>query len=321
VYEGEKMKNQKIVNIRAIAIIIVVLGHSIILYSNSWGIYESIYNISFLNKLKEIINLIQMPIFFSISGYLFYYSINKKVTFVNFIKNKFKRLIIPFIFVGLFYMIPIKMLINYPGYNEHGYFYVIKNFFNGNDSGHLWYLPTLFLIFIIAKLIFVKTNNKNAIVYIILFFLSYLSIKLNINIYLKNTLINIIYFYTGLLINKYEDNIVRLNKKTIIILFAILVVISFIVKSSILTIVIGIVSILLIYLVVPSKKCKIVDKISKNSFGIYLFHSPLIYVTYSYLNNYYPIIVITLNFLIFGVISFYLTNIIRSTKLKMIIGE
>ena len=39
------MRNSKIVNIRALAIIIVVLGHSIILYSKSWGFFESIYDV------------------------------------------------------------------------------------------------------------------------------------------------------------------------------------------------------------------------------------------------------------------------------------
>ena len=36
------MKNTKIVNIRALAIILVVLGHSIILYSSQWDLYETI---------------------------------------------------------------------------------------------------------------------------------------------------------------------------------------------------------------------------------------------------------------------------------------
>ena len=85
------MRNSKIVNIRALAIIIVVLGHSIILYSKSWGFFESIYDVPILNYLKSFINIIQMPLFFSLSGFLFYYSINKKSDFKNFFKKKFKR--------------------------------------------------------------------------------------------------------------------------------------------------------------------------------------------------------------------------------------
>ena len=55
----------KIVNLRALAIIIVVIGHSIILYSHKWGLYSTIYNVRFLDILKDWINLIQMPLFLS----------------------------------------------------------------------------------------------------------------------------------------------------------------------------------------------------------------------------------------------------------------
>ena len=73
------MRDNKIVNIRALAIIIVVLGHSIILYSTSWGFYQSVNKVIFLDKVKNIINLFQMPLFFSISGYLLYYQLNKNI--------------------------------------------------------------------------------------------------------------------------------------------------------------------------------------------------------------------------------------------------
>lgn len=72
------MKNTKIVNIRALAIILVVLGHSIILYSSKWDLYETINQVPILDNMKRIIDIIQTSLFFSISGYLFYYSLNKK---------------------------------------------------------------------------------------------------------------------------------------------------------------------------------------------------------------------------------------------------
>ena len=73
----------KIVNLRALAIIIVVIGHSIILYSHKWGLYSTIYNVRFLDILKDWINLIQMPLFLSISGFLFARSYKKCKKTVN----------------------------------------------------------------------------------------------------------------------------------------------------------------------------------------------------------------------------------------------
>lgn len=56
--------NSNIVTLRAIAILIVVLGHSIILYDPEWGVYEPINGCSLFQELKRVINLLQMPLFF-----------------------------------------------------------------------------------------------------------------------------------------------------------------------------------------------------------------------------------------------------------------
>lgn len=67
-----------------------------------------------------------------------------------------------------------------------------------------------------------------------------------------------------------------------------------------------------------NKFCNI---ISKNSFGMYLFHSPLVYITYTYLNNCKPIVVMLVNFIIGGIVSFLITEIIRKTFFRFFIGE
>lgn len=72
--------NTKIENLRALAIILVVLGHSIIIYDSSWSTamgIDTAVSSPLLCWLKHCINLIQMPLFFSISGFCFYFSIKK----------------------------------------------------------------------------------------------------------------------------------------------------------------------------------------------------------------------------------------------------
>lgn len=107
------MKNHKIDNVRAFAIVTGIIGHSIILYSSQWGLYEAERSSMLLDYIKRFINLYQMPLFFSLSGYLFTMTWKNR-TFVSFTVNKLKRLIFPFISVGMFWMIPVKMLIHYP---------------------------------------------------------------------------------------------------------------------------------------------------------------------------------------------------------------
>ncbi len=44
-------------NIRAFAIFLVVLGHSIILYSGSWDLYQTDLSVPFLDQLKRLIDV------------------------------------------------------------------------------------------------------------------------------------------------------------------------------------------------------------------------------------------------------------------------
>lgn len=62
-------KREDIVTIRAIAIMLVVFGHSIILYSSAWNLYETSVQAPVLDHLKNVINVLQMPLFFSVSGF------------------------------------------------------------------------------------------------------------------------------------------------------------------------------------------------------------------------------------------------------------
>lgn len=65
---------------------------------------------------------------------------------------------------------------------------------------------------------------------------------------------------------------------------------------------------------------RLTDNIAENSFGIYLLHSPLVYITYTYFRNSNPVFVICLN-LFWGMISFFLSSLIRRTKASILLGE
>lgn len=54
--------------------------------------------------------------------------------------------------------------------------------------------------------------------------------------------------------------------------------------------------------------------------GIYLLHSPLIYFTYSYCSNEFPLVVVFINFVIDGSIAVLLTNFLMKGKGKWLIG-
>ena len=63
---GQPSRLTQIGNIRTLAILLVVLGHSAILYSTGWSLYETVRQAPFLAWLKRAIDIPQMPLFFSL---------------------------------------------------------------------------------------------------------------------------------------------------------------------------------------------------------------------------------------------------------------
>lgn len=157
------MKNQRreyaIDNLRALAILIVVFGHSIILYSSQWALYATDVKVPALDMIKRIINIIQMPLFFSISGFLFFFT-EKRKKFLEIVLDKARRLLVPFVVFALGWLLPIRLTLEYSGYRDESiYTIIIYKILLGYDNGHLWFLPTLFLCFIVSY-IFLKNLRK-----------------------------------------------------------------------------------------------------------------------------------------------------------------
>lgn len=144
-------REYKIDNLRAIAILLVVLGHSIIIYDPNWGLISSDVECLPLMYLKKVINLVQMPLFFSLSG--FCYGLSKNQTFnKKMLKNKFMRILLPYFFICFLYMDPIKIGLGVPGY-DFSFEMLIQQLVLFVNNGHLWYLPALFLMFIVSSLV------------------------------------------------------------------------------------------------------------------------------------------------------------------------
>lgn len=101
-----------------------------------------------------MINVVQMPLFFSISGFCILYSLKKNHSFLKFVKGKINRIIVPFLFVRLAWLYPLRMLAHYAPYKTTAPLIVVfKYIVCGFDNGHLWFLPTLFIMLVVTYLI------------------------------------------------------------------------------------------------------------------------------------------------------------------------
>lgn len=329
----------RIVNLRAIAIFIVILGHSIILYDPSWGLYHSEVAMPLFEYVKQhLINPIQMPIFFFISGFLFYRSVNgrNQLSFKKFFLSKFIRLIIPYFCIAILWMNPIKYLVRAPGYSALSEIptVLVEQFLFSGFLGHLWYLPTLLGVYIIAflcvKFLYKNIKCKYHIYWNLLLFVSFLLLY-----YLRQfvpsyfclaSVANYLVFFFGGYLFACSNGLLKTNippfffKKIVVWscwVLALLGSCSLVYLRPLFLLLLIVVS----YWLIPNKTNNLISSISERSFGIYLFHSPLIYITYTYFINSSPWLVLFLNFIVMGVVSYILTICISKTKIKFIIGE
>lgn len=317
-------------NIRAIAIVLVVLGHSIIIYSSDWGIYTSSISVPEFDYLKKIINLVQMPLFFSLSGFLFG-ATAYKYTFGAFVLRRAKRLLAPYLLVAALWMLPIKCAVGYRGYS---FLNLPSIYFNdillGKDMGHLWFLPCLFvcLILLFCLNLFFKHNRCSQLLLAGFFSLSsLLSGKtefLNVQL-ISNVCTYCIWVYLGFLIFLHYESLRRLfaKRRLMTFMFGALVIImaaTQILAIHLLAVPCSILACILAYAIMPNKENSILSNISKYSFGIYLFHSPLVYITYTYLPDASPLTVLAINFVLFGLLSYIISYSVYNSKARFLLG-
>lgn len=323
-------------NIRALAIFLVVLGHSIILYSSSWNLYETAVSVPFLDLLKKIIDVPQMLLFFSLSGYLFVFTHSKKRGIVHLLKNKALRLLVPYLGIGLCFLLPIRLAIGFPSYQGMGIGAFFLKLLTANDVGHLWFLPALFFAFLLSEIILTIAEKIPGIRKYPAVALCVVSFALYLEGYrigfgyppLLSAFTYLLWFSLGYFLNTYQELLHRVYrilgvKWVLLALNAGLLVYCLFTDSVRLLISLGMKTLCVVnaYGAMPEKPCAQLEKIDRNSFGVYLFHSPLIYITFATIPNAHPAIVVFINLVVFGAAAYGMTALIRKTKLKVLIGE
>lgn len=149
-------KRQDINILYSIGAILAVFGHS---HPNDWASFAG----TLFYHIIVFIYTFHMPLFFVIAGILLYNSKSIRVkSFGEFIKEKAFKLLTPYVILSAVFLIP-------KGYIEHGGFkflsfeFVVRSFFipRQNTWGHFWFLPTLFICYVILGGIKKLTTNSD----------------------------------------------------------------------------------------------------------------------------------------------------------------
>ena len=328
--------NYKISNLRAFAILVVVFGHSIIIFDGNWNYYSALYSSDVLEVIKHIINLFQMQLFIFISGYCFYYSRNglKQEGYYRFIKKKAKRLLIPFVVFALFWMIPIRMIAQYPYWSDCSIPEILLQIITGKDSGHLWFCPALFIIMVIAGIIELCVSNKNIPKYVsvlflmMLFMVSVVSIVFPGIFFIRDVAKYTACFYLGYYMNSLrKDTSKWMYLEFIISALLISISVSGLLNNMMpIKIIVDYIGALLLivsaFYLAPKIGNRVVERVSKDSFGIYLFHSPMLYIVFCYFSYLRPAVMVSIDFFVLLALSLIMTELLRKSKyMRIAIGE
>lgn len=343
--------NQRIINLRCFAIFLIVFGHSIIIYDRTFDLFHTDVMMPAFEKLKHITSYIQLKLFFAISGYLLFYKISKwkdcslRSVYLSFVSDKFMRLLIPYFCVCFLWMDPIKIWLQVPEYTlSMGLFAKQIGFM---ECGHLWFLACLFLMFVITfPFIFVlkRSVTANFIAFVVLLGLWYI-LPLPSALQLDNVKYYLPFFFLGYLMhyvqNTPSDSVLsRLQVQCVVTiknvvsnrLFAFLGTLLVLLVLLFLGMVLyhytsigfdmylSVLLVIVFFMFFPKGKLSIIDELSRHSYGIYLFHSPLIYITAFKCPNINPWLMLFVNFIVFGGVAYLLSKYISNSRYKFILG-
>lgn len=311
---------------KVILMLLIVLYHSTVFFSGNWFNQKPVNSSKFFCLFSQILNSFHVYAFVLISGYIYAYLKFEKNKYLNikfFVKNKFKRLIIPYIFISLFWVIPF-------------YFYffnveikkILFEYFLGTSPSQLWFLLMLFnifiIIFFIGKIVYFS-YWKAFILSLVIYGFGLIGGKFFPNIYQIISSCNfLLYFIIGMLIYRNDLYILKtIHSYIYLLIFLVLWVLKLYIcryitneiickiynlifdffihiEGSIMTfIILGRIAERLKNLKYNYENFRLYNFLKKYNFIIYLLHQQIIYCVIDKLNGKVsPFILVSANFFI-----------------------
>lgn len=321
---------------KCITSILVVIAHATRMYTPN-GAVPVANESPFLNGLTDYIYAFHMPLFIMLSGCVFGYCIEKQKyrELLPFLKNKGKRLLIPYFVFGIFYVAPVMCLLKL---TDNSYLrYIFDGIICSYNSRHLWFMLALFWIFtlyILLRPLLLKGNRELILCGFISLVFLFASKQMGSICQLSAACSNQIYFFLGILFNRFYPQVTTFFFKyraLCLLLPAALTGVLFF-NPSILTAqlysLIGITMAMFLFWYLL-RLCPTLTELSfyrcikKNAFAIYLFHLMIIYLLFHLLGQYHvsPLLLSGFISIIAITMSIGAAELMRRLHLHLIIGE
>jgi len=330
--------------VKTLALFFVVLGHAANAYTGEYVI-NSLRMSSFFHSLTLYLYSFHIPLFIFASGYIYYYCKKERGKYSNFIElfeKKAKRLLIPFVTVSLLFTLPIRFLLGFHPQSQKYLEFMVHNLIY--PLNNLWFLLALFVVFVLFYALEPVVNkihwSLSVILFVTIFFVAS-SPAYYWNIFMTQSAFGLlIYFYLGYL---FREKKITIGEKTIFpvicvgvthfLLFQITLFNrlqfnpNLILAANLVKAVLGILFVLSLCNYAFSRggllKNRYTKMIEKRSFGIYLFHEPIIFLVLIVVlpKLWSPLLVVFMALTISVIVSIIITILLEKNKhTKGIVG-
>ena len=330
------MLEKRLDNLKVFATLLVVLGHVGVFYSGL-GVLEFPEQPG-IKIMTWLVYSFHMPLFFFISGVIYGICLGKgKYGDVRaFVGKKVKRLLVPYLFWGIVVVTPVMVLLHF---TEDGVGkYILNGILLGRNNRHLWYLLSLFCMFLVTDGIRRIIKRRKAwwvlLTVAVVFALLYNRVPGIFNI--GSTMRCWVYFVAGVVL---EENGVLKRETTcrkaavpviaggIVILVLWALIGSF--NDPLQRLVVGVLGIALCFLAAsltgPMPEGRLYRILHRDSFGIYLAHPMIIYVlmdlVWKYGRDISALLIVPAVFFAALGGATAVTEVIRKLRLGAVIGE
>lgn len=330
---------------KTVLMISIIFYHSIIFWRGGWNVvpFEPVQQSSILKWCTLWLGGFQNYSFVFISGYIFYFTSIENQRYKNIlilIKKKFCRLVTPFVFFGIAWVIPISVL-----FSKSNFVSAIIDYFTVLESGQLWFLIMLFFVFLLFGGLqkFFKNNNVVGLILVMILYCIRIVGSSYIPGYFAiwNVCKYSIFFWMGFKARQYPLVILRsIPSFYYVIIYTVILVLGSTsalnnailqrVYSITIDFVLHTVGVFMGFMVlvrmgnlVRWKSNHIFMALSSCSMVMFLVHQQIIYFTIYFLNGRIPPIANAIvNFLCAIALSFCIAQLIRKSKvLSFLAGE